>query len=148
MQIMLPAALMVGLARSISLVLEDGHVVDTILHGLVTPLAGVPATAAALLMIPFQGLLHVAVPSVSGQAVLTMPLFVPLADVLGLSRQVPVLAYQTGAGLMELATPTNGALMAILLAAGVPFGRWMRFALGGLLLLTLIGAAAIVVASY
>ena len=146
-QTMLPAAMMVGLARSISVVLEDGRVVDTILHGLVTALSVVPAMVAALLMIPFQGLLHVAVPSVSGQAVLTMPLFVPLADVLGLSRQVPVLAYQTGAGLMELATPTNGALMAVLLAAGVSFGRWMRFALGGILLLVLIGVAGIVGAS-
>ena len=67
-----------------------------------------------------------------------MPLFVPLADVLGLSRQVPVLAYQTGAGLMELVTPTNGALMAILLAAGVPFQQWLRFAVGGVILLTII----------
>lgn len=66
-------------------------------------------------MIPFHVLIHVAVPSVSGHAVLTMPLFVPVADVLGFSRQVPVLAYQTGAGLTELATPTNGALMAVLL---------------------------------
>src|SRR5204863_4436024 len=106
----------------------------------------VSAVVAALLMIPFQALIHVAVPSVSGQAVLTMPLFVPMADVLGFSRQVPVLAYQTGAGLMELATPTNGALMAILLAAGVPFGRWIRFALGGLILLAALGVAAIVVA--
>ena len=74
-----------------------------------------------------------------------MPLFVPLADVLGLSRQVPVLAYQTGAGLMELATPTNGALMAVLLAAGVPFHHWIRFALGALLLLAVMGAASILV---
>jgi uncharacterized ion transporter superfamily protein YfcC len=79
------------------------------------------------------------VPSVSGQAVLTIPLFVSLADVLGLSRLAPVLAYQTGAGLMELATPTNGALMAILLAAGVPFAKWLRFALGGIAMLTLLG---------
>jgi uncharacterized ion transporter superfamily protein YfcC len=143
MQSLLPAALMVGVARSISLVLEDGRVVDTILSGLVAPLAHVPSIAAALLMIPFQALIHVAVPSVSGQAVLTMPLFVPLADVLGLSRQVPVVAYQTGAGLMELATPTNGALMAILLAAGIPYQRWLRFALGGLVLLTLVGVAGL-----
>jgi uncharacterized ion transporter superfamily protein YfcC len=145
MQSLLPAALMVGVARSISLVLEDGRVVDTILSGLVTPLAHLPSIAAALVMIPFQALIHVAVPSVSGQAVLTMPLFVPLADVLGLSRQVPVLAYQTGAGLMELATPTNGALMAILLAAGVPYQRWLRFALGGLILLTLVGIVGVMV---
>ena len=105
---MLPSALMVGVARSISLVLEDGRAVDTILNAVVSPLSGVPPLVAAMLMVPVQALIHVAVPSVSGQAVLTMPLFVPMADVLGLSRQVPVLAYQTGAGLMELATPTNG----------------------------------------
>jgi len=145
MQNLLPSALMVGLARSISLVLEDGRVVDTILNSVVTPLSGVPALAAAMLMIPVQALIHIAVPSVSGQAVLTMPLFVPMADVLGLSRQVPVLAYQTGAGLMEMATPTNGALMAILLAAGVPFQRWIRFALGGILILVLVGVGSLVV---
>jgi uncharacterized ion transporter superfamily protein YfcC len=145
MQNLLPAALMVGTARSISLVLSDGHVVDTILHGLVSPLSHVPALATATLMIPVQGLIHVMVPSVSGQAVLTMPLFAPLADVLHLSRQVPVLAYQTGAGLMELATPTNGALMAVLVAAGVPLNRWLRFAAGGLLLLTLVGLIAVLI---
>jgi uncharacterized ion transporter superfamily protein YfcC len=143
MQELLPAALMVGVARSISLVLSDGHVVDTILHAMVTALSAVPGYTAALLMIPFQALIHVAVPSVSGQAVLTMPLMVPLADALSLSRQAAVLAYQTGAGLMEMATPTNGALMAVLVAAGVPFGRWIRFAFGGLVLLTLIGVVAI-----
>ena len=145
MQNLLPAALMVGAARAISVVLADGHVVDTILHGLVSPLSHVPALATAVLMIPVQGLIHVMVPSVSGQAVLTMPLFAPLADVLHFSRQVPVLAYQTGAGLMELATPTNGALMAVLVAAGVPLNRWLRFAVGGLILLTLIGLISILI---
>ena len=146
MSTLLPAALMVGLARSISLVLEDGRVVDTILHAVVTPLADVPRVASALLMIPLQGLIHVAVPSVSGQAVLTMPLFVPVADLLGFSREVAVLTYQTGAGLMEMITPTNGAMMAVLLAAGVPLQRWLRFALLGIAVLVLIGVVASVVA--
>ena len=145
MQSLLPAALMIGVARSISLVLEDGRVVDTILMGFVAPLSRVPPFVASVLMIPFQALIHIAVPSVSGQAVLTMPLFVPMADVLGLSRQVPVLAYQTGAGLMELATPTNGALMAVLLAAGVPYQRWLRFAFGGIVLLTIVGIFSLIV---
>ena len=101
MQALLPAAFMVGLARSISLVLTDGRVVDSILNGLASPLARLPAVATAFLMVPVQALVHVAVPSVSGQAVLTMPLMVPLADLLGFSRQVPVLAYQVGAGLMR-----------------------------------------------
>jgi uncharacterized ion transporter superfamily protein YfcC len=142
-QSLLPAALMIGIARSISLVLEDGHVVDTILNGLVTPLAHAPLAVAAFLQIPVHAIVHVAVPSVSGQAVLTMPLFVPLADLLGFSRQLPVLAYQTGAGLTELVTPTNGALMAVLLAAGVPYQRWIRFVFGAVLLVAAVGVATI-----
>ena len=139
-------AIIIGTARAISLVLEDGRIVDTILNGLATPLANAPGLASALLQVPVHALVHVAVPSVSGQAVLTMPLFVPLADLLGLSRQVPVLAYQTGAGLAELITPTNGALMAVLLAAKVPYQTWLRFLLGGLALMALVGIAAIAVA--
>ena len=146
-QSLLPAALLIGVARSISLVLDDGHVVDTILNAIVTGLTHVPATVAGFLQIVAQALLHVAVPSVSGQAVLTMPLFVPMADLLGMSRQVPVLAYQTGAGLTELVTPTNGALMAVLLAAGVSYGRWIRFAVGGVLLCVAIGVASIAAAT-
>ncbi len=144
MQSVLPAAFMVGVARSISLVLEDGHVVDTILNSMVTPLGHLPAISSALLMIPLHGLLHVAVPSVSGQAVLTMPLFVPVSDLLGFSREAVVLAYQTGAGLAELVTPTNGALMAILLAAGVPYQRWFGFVVLGVAVLVLVGVLAIV----
>ena len=139
-------AIIIGTARAISLVLEDGRIVDTILNGLATPLANMPGLVSALLQIPVHALVHVAVPSVSGQAVLTMPLFVPLADLLGLSRQVPVLAYQTGAGLAELVTPTNGALMAVLLAARVPYQTWIRFIVGGLALIVLVGVAAIAVA--
>jgi len=142
-QSLLPAAMMVGVARSLSLVLEDGRIVDTILYGLVTPLSHMRPEIGALLQIPVQALIHIAVPSVSGQAVLTMPLMVPLADLTGISRQAPVLAYQTGAGLAELMTPTNGALMAVLLAAGVPFQRWIRFATGGVLLATILGAGGI-----
>lgn len=146
MQAMLPAALLVGLARSVSLVLADGRVIDTILHAMAQPLSAVPPVASALLMIPAQAVLHVPVSSVSGQAALTMPIFIPLADLVGLSRQVTVLAYQTGAGLMEMLTPTNGALMAVLLAAGVPFQKWFRFAIGGWVVMTMVGVAGIAVA--
>jgi uncharacterized ion transporter superfamily protein YfcC len=142
MMSVLPAATMIGVARSISLVLDDGRVVDTILHALVTPLAHVPAFAAVLLMIPFHALLHIPVPSVSGQAVLTMPLFVPIADLLGFSREAVVITYQIGAGFAQLVTPTNGALMAVLLAAGVPLQRWLRFAAVGIAALVLIGVVA------
>jgi uncharacterized ion transporter superfamily protein YfcC len=146
MQAMLPAAILIGVARTLSLVLTDGHVTDTILNGLATPLSRAPAAFASILMIPFHSIVHVAVPSVSGQAVLTMPILVPLSDLLGISRQVTVLAYQTGAGLTELLTPTNGGLMAVLLAAGVPFSRWIRFAVVGVLLALIVGVVGMVAA--
>jgi uncharacterized ion transporter superfamily protein YfcC len=97
-------------------------------------------------MIPVHAIIHVAVPSVSGQAVLTMPVFVPLSDLLDISRQATVMAYQTGAGLTELLTPTNGALMAVLLAADVSFDRWIRFALGGVALALGVGVVGVIVA--
>jgi uncharacterized ion transporter superfamily protein YfcC len=122
------AALLIGIARAISVVLEEGKVIDTIVAGLFTPIAGLPLLLSAAMMVVVQALIHIPVPSVSGQAALTMPILVPLSDLLGLSRQVTVLAYQMGAGLCEMITPTNGALMAILAAAGVGYGRWMRFA--------------------
>jgi len=146
MMSVLTAAAIIGVARGISLVLDDGRVVDTMLHALVTPLQQAPGFLAVLLMIPFQALLHIPVPSVSGQAVLTIPLFAPVGDLLGFSREAVVLAYQTGAGLMQMVTPTNGGLMAVLLAAGVPLQRWLRFAAAGLVVLALVGFAAAVFA--
>ncbi|MFL5562460.1 MAG: YfcC family protein [Gemmatimonadaceae bacterium] len=144
MQSVISAGVLIGLARSISLVLTDGHVIDTILQAMAGPLGSAPPAGAVLLMIPAQSLIHVFVPSVSGQAVLTMPVFVPLADLLRLPRLSAVLAYEMGAGLTELLTPTNGALMAVLLAAGVPYQRWLRFALVGVGLVLVVGVAGIV----
>jgi len=143
LQAMLPAAILVGVARALSLVLTDGHVTDTILNSLARPLSTAPPAVASMLMVPFHSVVHVFVPSVSGQAVLTMPILVPLSDLLGISRQVTVLAYQTGGGLTELLTPTNGALMAVLLAGGVSFPQWIRFAAVGVFLALLVGLAGI-----
>ncbi len=140
------AALLIGFARAISTVLEQGLVIDTIVNGMFAPLESLPRTASALGMIVGQALLHVPVPSVSGQAVLTMPVLVPLADLLGLSRQVIVLAYQYGAGLCDLVTPTNGALMAILAAAGVRFDQWIRFTAPLYLGLVVLGGVSVAVA--
>lgn len=129
------SAILVGFARAIFVVLEQEHIVDTIVRGLAAPLAHLPVALAALGMMGAQAL-HLPVPSVSGQAVLTMPLLIPLSDLIGLPRQVTVLAYQYGAGLTDLLTPTNGALMAMLTACGVRYDQWLRFAgpLYGLLL--------------
>ena len=140
------AALLIGFARAITVVLAQGKIIDTIVHGLSEPLGALPVLASAAGMMAVHTAIHVPVPSVSGQAVLTMPVLVPLADLLGMSRQVMVLAYQYGCGLCEIVTPTNGALMAILAAAGVRYERWIRMALPLWLGLMALGFVAIAVA--
>ncbi|WP_151088902.1 YfcC family protein [Hymenobacter baengnokdamensis] len=137
------SAILIGFARAIFVVLEQGHIVDTIVQGLATPLAHLPVALAALGMMGVQTALHLPVPSVSGQAVLTMPLLVPLSDLIGLPRQVTVLAYQYGAGMTDLLTPTNGALMAMLAACGVRYDQWLRFAGPLYILLLALGAASV-----
>ena len=146
MQGLLAAALFVGVARGISVVLTDGRVLDTIVYALATPLSHAPSHLGALLMIPVQALLHVPLPTTSGQAVLTMPIMAPLSDLLGISRDSAVIAYQTGAGLMDMITPTDGALLAMLLVAGVPYGRWLRFAIPGALLVSVVGIVGVILA--
>lgn len=140
------AALLIGFARAIFVVLEDGRIVDTIVQGMFSPLEGLPLLASSIGMIVAQTAIHVPVPSVSGQAVLTMPILVPLSDLLGLSRQVTVLAYQIGAGLCDFITPTNGALMAMLAAAGVRYEDWIRFSTPLYLMLVALGGVSIAIA--
>jgi uncharacterized ion transporter superfamily protein YfcC len=146
MEALLAAGLFIGIARAISVVLTEGQVLDTILYAMAAPLANVPGVLAGILMVPMQALLHVPVPTTSGQAVLSMPVMAPLADLVGISRDAAVIAYQTGAGLLDPITPTNGAVLAILMGAQVGYGRWLRFAVPGLLLVALVGVAGIVLA--
>jgi uncharacterized ion transporter superfamily protein YfcC len=140
------AAILIGVARSISVVMTEGHIIDTVVHGLAAPLSSLPAGASAIAMMAVQAIVHVPVPSVSGDAVLTLPVLVPVSDLIGLSRQVTVLAYQFGAGLCELVTPTNGGLMAILAAANVRFEDYIRVIARLTLAVAAFGAACILIA--
>ena len=146
MQTVVGAAVLVGVARGISVVLTDGRVIDTIVQSLASPLEGKGPEVAGVLMIAIQSVIHVFVPSVSGQAALTMPILVPTADLIGLSRQATVVAYETGAGLMDLLVPTNAALMAVLLAARVSYARWLRFAVVGTAITMAVGLVGTLVA--
>jgi uncharacterized ion transporter superfamily protein YfcC len=138
------SALLIGFAQAIFVVLRQGLVVDTIVNSLFAPLENLPLALSAAGMMAVQTVIHVPVPSVSGQAALTLPVLIPLSDLLGLSRQVTVLAFQYGAGLCELLTPTNGALMATLAVAGVRYDQWLKFAFPLFLLLFIVGIAAII----
>lgn len=138
------AAVVMGLANAIPLILTEGQVIDTIIYGLFTPMEDLPASGSALGMMFSQALLHFPVSSYSGQALLTMPVLVPLADLVGVSRQVCVLAYQYGAVNMDLVVPTNGALMGILAIANISYNQWLRFIWRPTLLLFGVAAFAVV----
>ena len=140
---MATAAMLIGIARAISVVLDQGHVIDTLVHSLVTPLESLPSYASAIGMLLLHVGIHVPVPSVSGQAVLTMPVLIPVGDLVSIPRQAVVLAYQYGAGLTDIVTPTNGGMMAILAAANVPYEKWIRFALPLFGILLALGAIAV-----
>jgi uncharacterized ion transporter superfamily protein YfcC len=120
-------ALLVGFARTIEVILSEGKVIDTIVHGASLPLQTVGPAAAAVGMLFFQSLCNLFIPSGSGQAFVTMPLMAPLADLVGIHRQVAVLAYQFGDGLTNIMVPTNAVLIGILTMAKIPFERWLRF---------------------
>jgi uncharacterized ion transporter superfamily protein YfcC len=127
--IMIVPALVVGVARGISVVLQEALIIDTILHQASNFLMSMPQVVAAEGMLFFQSLLNFFIPSASGQALVSMPLMAPLADILGISRQTAVLAYILGDGLSNIIIPTNGVLMAMLGIAKVPFEKWFRFVL-------------------
>lgn len=135
-------ALLVGVARGIALVMEDGQILHTIVHALSVPLTSVGPELAAVGMMVIQTILNFFIPSGSGQAFVTMPLMAPLGDLVGVTRQVSVLAYQFGDGFANMIIPTNAVLMGILGMAGVPYDRWFRFCFP--LLLKLLAAAAVV----
>jgi uncharacterized ion transporter superfamily protein YfcC len=147
-KVMIFAAMIVGLSSSISIILKQGMVVDTIIYGLFTPMQYLPKSLSAVSMMVSQSFLHFAVPSYSGQAVLTMPILAPLSDLIGISRQVCVLAYQYGAVMMDLLIPTNGALMAVIAIAGISFDNWFKFAFKLCLVIFGVAAFAIVIAIY
>lgn len=140
------ASLIVGFAHAIPLVLKDGKVLDTIIYGLFIPMESLPPSLSSVGMMLSQSVLHVIIPSYTGQAALTIPILAPLTDLIGLPRQVCVLSFQYGAILLNTLSPTNGALMAVLALSGIRYDKWLGFALRRIGVIYLIGMAAVIVA--
>lgn len=134
-------ALLIGFARAIALLMEDGMILDTVVYALAAPLSAVGAEFSAVGMLFIQSVLNFFIPSGSGQAFVTMPLMAPIGDLVGVSRQVAVLAYQFGDGLMNMIVPTNAVLMGILGLAGIPYSKWFKFVWP--VILKLLAAAAV-----
>ena len=120
-------ALLVGLCRAMVVVLTNGQIIDTILYTMANALDGLPTFLAAGLMVPVQMMINFLINSGSGQAATTMPIMAPLADVVGISRQTAVLAYQYGDGLSNCLWPTSGILMAGLSIPGIPYDKWFKW---------------------
>ena len=135
----LSAALVVGLASGIIFILRDGKVIDTILYGLTRSLAETGEVASVGVMYVFQTLLNLIMPSGSAKAALTMPIMAQFADLINVSRQTTVLAFQFGDGFTNMITPTSGVLIACIGVAKIPYATWVKWIWKFILALILIG---------
>lgn len=138
-------AAVVGFARAILIVMQDGQILDTIVNSISGMISHWPAMLTVLGMFGFQALLNFFIPSGSGQAATTMPIMVPLADLLGIDRQVAVLAFQYGDAITNSIIPTSGALMGYLAVARIPYELWFKFIWKLILAWLIIAAIALMI---
>jgi uncharacterized ion transporter superfamily protein YfcC len=138
---MVAPALIVGFARAIAIVLEDGQIIDTIVYSIAGLLEGQPAEVSAVGMLVVQSLCNFFIPSGTGQAFVTMPIMSPLATLTGVPQQTAVLAFQFGDGFMNMIVPTSALVMGALALGKVPYTAWFRFV--GPLMLKILALAAV-----
>lgn len=124
---MLMGAVIIGIARGISVVMTAGNMIDTIVHFFAQMLQNIPASLTAIGMLIVVTLMNFLIPSGSGKAVVLFPILSPLADVVGVTRQTAILAYQFGDGFSNIIYPTSGYFMACISNAGVPWQKWVKF---------------------
>ena len=140
------AGLVVGLARGSLVILRDANVIDTITHAMAGVVGRWPSSISVVGIYLMQNLLHFIVPSGSGQAAVSMPILAPLGDLVGITRQTNVLAYQLGNGLTNVFIPTQGYFMAALGILKIPWEKWVRWLLPLLLIWLAVGMAAVIIA--
>ncbi len=121
------AALIVGLAGGILVVLEDGKIIDTILYKVSTSMEGMGKLGTVSVMYVIQNIINVIIPSGSAKAALTMPVMAPFSDLVNLSRQATVMAFQFGDGFTNMITPTSGVLIGVLGVAKIPYDSWVKW---------------------
>jgi len=132
------AALVVGFAGGIIAILNDGLIIDTVLHSLANSLKGTGQLTAVTIMYGFQSLLNLVITSGSAKAALTIPIMAQFSDIIGLSRQATITAFQFGAGITDMIAPTSGVLIGVLGIAKVPYGKWVKFILPFMLFLAFV----------
>ena len=133
------AALVVGFAGGIIAVLTDGQIIDTVLFSLSGALEGSGQMSALTIMYAFQSALNLVITSGSAKAALTIPIMAEFSDLVGLTRQATIMAFQFGAGFTDMIAPTSGVLMGVLGMARVPYVKWLKWIMPVLIILVLLG---------
>ena len=133
------AALVVGLAGGIIVILQDSKIIDTILFTLAKGMEGLGQVATVGMMYVIQTLINLVIPSGSAKAALTMPIMAPFSEIIGLSKQATVMAFQFGDGFTNLITPTSGVLIAVLGVSRIPYDKWFKWAWKFILMLVILG---------
>ena len=133
------AALIIGFAAGIIVILKEGQVIDTMLGAMASALDGTGRAGALGTMYGIQTFINIFIPSASAKAAVTMPIMAPFSDLIGVSRQATVLAFQFGDGFTNMITPCSGVLMAVLSVAKIPYEKWFRWAWKFILAMILLG---------
>jgi uncharacterized ion transporter superfamily protein YfcC len=133
------AAIIVGLAGGIIIILNNGNIIDTMLYKLSESISGMGKMASLNMMYVVQNLINLVMPSGSAKAALTMPMMSQFSDLIGLSRQSTVMAYQLGDGFTNMITPTSGVLLGVLSVARIPYEKWFKWILPLMVILIILG---------
>lgn len=133
------AALIVGLAGGIIIILNNGTIIDTLLFKLSKSISGMGKMASISMMYAVQNMINLVMPSGSAKAALTMPMMSQFSDLIGVSRQATVMAYQFGDGFTNMITPTSGVTLGVLSVAKIPFDKWFKWILPLIIMLVLLG---------
>ncbi len=145
---MTAAAIIIGFARAIEVVLNDGQIIDTVIHSIASLLEGTGPAVSAVGMLAVQSICNIFIPSGSGQAFVTMPIMSPLATLTGVPQQVAVLAFQFGDGFSNMLVPTSALVMGTLALGRIPYGAWLRFSAPLLAKLLALSVLVLIVAVY
>jgi uncharacterized ion transporter superfamily protein YfcC len=133
------AALVVGLAGGIVIILQDGKIIDTILHSLAEGMKGFGKIASIGIMYVIQTIINIVIPSGSAKAAITMPIMAPFSDYIDISRQATVVAFQFGDGFTNMITPTSGVLIGVLGVAKIPYDKWVKWITPFMIILIILG---------
>lgn len=130
------------------MVLQAGSIIDTVVYYMSLPLSYLPAALSAVAMLVLQTVLNFLIPSGSGQAAVSIPILAPLGDLIGVTRQTTVVAFQLGDAISNILTPTSGYFMAALSLAKIPWEKWVKWILPLIGLQYLGGAIVVVIAQF